>query len=170
MRTRDPSTEAPAPAREPGRPGPAAKRSGSRGLTCLVVVVVVVVLAPTIAWYAASRGLWWEVRATPMQVSNFTGVDLVIIHRAENGNETTLTDYEVITALAPSRRWPAEVEPGWLSGLLAGDKVAAVGDEPAIPVRGCPADRAAVAPRTQHRLANSHVSPTRVSTDSDFVT
>jgi hypothetical protein len=30
------------------------------------------------------------------------------------------------TALAPGRRWPAEVEPGWLTGLLAVDGVASV--------------------------------------------
>jgi hypothetical protein len=94
MTTRDPSAGASAATPDSGHPGPAVKRSGSRGLTCLVVVVVAVVLAPTIVWYAASRGLWWEVRPTPMQVSNFTGVDLVIIHRDDNGNETTLTDYE----------------------------------------------------------------------------
>jgi hypothetical protein len=32
----------------------------------------------------------------------------------------------LVTALAPARRWPAEVEPGWLTGLLAVAGVAAV--------------------------------------------
>jgi hypothetical protein len=44
-------------------------------------------------------------------------------HRIEPG---LVSGETVATALIPSRRWPAQVEPGWLSGLLATDGVGAV--------------------------------------------
>ncbi|MHB8892964.1 MAG: hypothetical protein ACYC65_13070, partial [Candidatus Limnocylindrales bacterium] len=44
-------------------------------------------------------------------------------HRVE---PSMITGDGVATALIPSRRWPAQVEPGWLSALLATEGVGAV--------------------------------------------
>ena len=35
-------------------------------------------------------GCWWEQGGIDMPVSNYTGSDIVIVHRADNGNETPI--------------------------------------------------------------------------------